>query len=451
MQKHGWKTPFEMALGGVPNLSHLRKIGCKAYALDKHIPLKQKLKERAHIGHLMGYDSTNIFCIWIPSQRKIIRTRDVQFDENFFYNSAKLEPDLSQLTLEPMTYAVPPMNPAAQITEIESDEDEWEPNVLADLGPGHGEENENDDDFHDDKFYDASTRTDEIQPNQIQLPSPDASENDSLNQPFPSQSLPSDTSVRALISAQRAREVSADLDEANILPEGVTRRRKKIDRREAYATALDNTANRELNAFHTAFASGFSASFFDNGLYRDDSPSPSTSKSEQRFHRDDLPPEPKTYHQMLKHPHSQGFMKAVEVEITALQNKNTWTEVSLDHASKAGKTPIPTTWVFKYKFDEQGYLTKYKARLCTRGDLQHTEQDKFAATIAACIFRSLMALVAVFDLETRQYDAVNAFANSPIDETTYCKIPDGWTGSKAILLLSSQGHLWSKAVSGLVV
>lgn len=100
MRKHEWKTPFEV--GAALNLGHLREIGCKAYALDKHIPRKQKLKERAHIGHLMGSDSTNIFRIWISSQRKIIRTRDVQFDESSFYNSAILEPDLSQLTLEPM-------------------------------------------------------------------------------------------------------------------------------------------------------------------------------------------------------------------------------------------------------------------------------------------------------------------------------------------------------------
>ena len=46
-----------------------------------------------------------------------------------------------------------------------------------------------------------------------------------------------------------------------------------------------------------------------------------------------------------------------------------------------------------------------------------------------------MAIVAVFDLETRQYDAVNAFANSPIDEPTYCKVPEGWEGSGTILLL----------------
>lgn len=104
MQKYNWKTPFEQAVGHPSNLSHLRKIGCKAYTLDKHIPRKGKLQERAHIGHLLGYDSTNIFRVWIPSQRKVIRIRDVLFDETSLYNPD--EPDLPQLITEPMINTV---------------------------------------------------------------------------------------------------------------------------------------------------------------------------------------------------------------------------------------------------------------------------------------------------------------------------------------------------------
>ena len=183
MQKHNWKTPFEMVIEVASNLSHLRKDGCKAYALDKHIPYKQKLKKRAYIGHLMGYDSTNIIRIWIPSQQKIIRTRDAQFDKNSFYDSAKSEPDLSQIAMEPMmqatTYAISFLDLSAQIMEIESDEDEWELNFLAgprsDSNLGPDTEGENDDYFHD-----ASTGIDEFQPDQTQLLTPNESELSSL-------------------------------------------------------------------------------------------------------------------------------------------------------------------------------------------------------------------------------------------------------------------------------
>ena len=62
-------------------------------------------------------------------------------------------------------------------------------------------------------------------------------------------------------------------------------------------------------------------------------------------------------------------------------------------------------WVYKYKFDEDGWLVKHKARLVARGDLQHTNFDTYVATLAARLFRLLMALVASFDLNTRQYDS----------------------------------------------
>lgn len=209
-------------------------------------------------------------------------------------------------------------------------------------------------------------------------------------------------------------------------------------RRQVYATALEQVAQGELSAFHTAFSTLIPASNY----YALDKSQPSINHTRtengsysSRLHRDSLPPEPQYYHQMLKHSHAEGFKQAIQTKIKALQNKGTWSEVSYESASSAGKKPIPTTWVFKYKLDDQGFLTKYKARLYARGDLQHTEQNTFATTLAARIFRTLITIVAAFDLKTRQYDAVNAFANSPINKPTYCKPPNGWTGFQSILLL----------------
>lgn len=48
---------------------------------------------------------------------------------------------------------------------------------------------------------------------------------------------------------------------------------------------------------------------------------------------------------------------------------------------------IPLTWVFAYKFDTNGYVTKFKARICVRGDLQpKSDKDTYAATLAARVF-----------------------------------------------------------------
>lgn len=47
------------------------------------------------------------------------------------------------------------------------------------------------------------------------------------------------------------------------------------------------------------------------------------------------------------------------------------------------------------------------------------------ATLTTQIFQVIMALVATFDLETDQLDAVNTFLNSPLDEEEYVYMPPG--------------------------
>ena len=127
MQKHGWKTPYELVNKTPPSLSHLHPIGCKAYSLDKHIPRKEKMQERAHIGHLVGYDSTNIFRIWIPSRSKIIRTRDVMFDDEVFYNPKDLdEYAASEPMIEVRYQSIRPRH-EMELTEILSDSSDDEP------------------------------------------------------------------------------------------------------------------------------------------------------------------------------------------------------------------------------------------------------------------------------------------------------------------------------------
>ena len=102
----------------------------------------------------------------------------------------------------------------------------------------------------------------------------------------------------------------------------------------------------------------------------------------------------------------------------------------------AATKTLPLIWVFTYKFDTDGYLSKFKARLCVRGDLQQPiHQDTYAATLAAKAFRALMAIVAAFDLEAWQFDAINAFTNSQIDETIYCDYPEGFEQPGCCLLL----------------
>ena len=80
-----WQTPIgyiESYFGRTirPSLNHLVPYGCRAYSYIKNRPKLEKLQPRAHIGYLVGYDSTNVFRIWIPTLKRVISTRDVVFD-----------------------------------------------------------------------------------------------------------------------------------------------------------------------------------------------------------------------------------------------------------------------------------------------------------------------------------------------------------------------------------
>ena len=68
---------------------------CRAYPLKYSIPKTQKLETRAHIGHLVCYNPTNIFQVCIPSLVKVICTWDITFNNKLFYNLIDI--DASQI------------------------------------------------------------------------------------------------------------------------------------------------------------------------------------------------------------------------------------------------------------------------------------------------------------------------------------------------------------------
>ncbi|OCK72830.1 hypothetical protein K432DRAFT_271186, partial [Lepidopterella palustris CBS 459.81] len=78
----------------------------------------------------------------------------------------------------------------------------------------------------------------------------------------------------------------------------------------------------------------------------------------------------KTWRPMLKYPYLEGFKLAAMKEYKNLERRGTW---------------------------------KYKARLCVRSHLQTTDEETYAATLAARMFRVRMVIAAVFNLEIRQY------------------------------------------------
>ena len=111
-----------------------------------------------------------------------------------------------------------------------------------------------------------------------------------------------------------------------------------------------------------------------------------------------------------------------------------WSEVEKQEAR--GQQILDCMWVYTYKFNRDGTLKNCKARIVVRGDQQKpSSQETYAATLAARSFRIMMAIAARFDLELKQYDAINAFVNAPLKDTVYMRKPPGYKGPSKVLRL----------------
>ena len=389
VRKLKWKTPFEAVTKQKPRFAHMHVYGCRAYPLDHHIARKKKLDPRAHIGYLVGYDSTNIFRIWIPSRGKVIRIRDVTFKDDLLYHPSDL--DIGAVVREEAEKLVETLElPEFQVEQIEDE------NLL-------------------------ETLTTEVPA----LPEPEtlekSVENRRLPTPLETQSVVptvpnSSNTIRLLDStsnsntslpaapgnrAPRGNEISGELNKGNIVQGSRTR---QSIRKNVHATALSRT--NELGGYYSSFCT--------------------TQIRPKALHRDTLPPPPRSWKQMLKHQYSNQFRRAADKEFEGLLKKGTFKYIPRDSGVQDNTPPLPLMWVFTYKFDQDGYLVKYKARLVARGDLQYIFEDTYAATLAIQTFRAIMAIVAAFDLEMRQYDAVNAFANATLPKPIICQCAEGY-------------------------
>lgn len=132
--------------------------------------------------------------------------------------------------------------------------------------------------------------------------------------------------------------------------------------------------------------------------------------------------EPKSYTQAAKDP---LWVQAMDSEIQALQNNNTWELVSLPH----GKKPVGCKWVYKIKLKANGSVERYKARLVAKGYTQEYGidfHDTFSPVVRLTTIRCILALVAAKHWPLHQMDVNNAFLHGDLNEDVYMVLPPGF-------------------------
>ena len=208
------------------------------------------------------------------------------FDENSFYKTTDI--DLSEIQ-EPLSIGnLPTFTP--RIIELDSDMDEQEEifiNQKSDKESAKDSEKES-----------GNSNTEGFSP----FPSIPTS---TPTPPLQSTPPPAENSQKE----KAPKDISLDLDDSNIIPEG-EKRIRKATRKQAYSASLNQAANGNIDAFHASF-SCFTAA---RNYY---------PIKNAKSHRNNLPLEPLNYKEMLNHPHANGFLEAIKIEINALVGKKT--------------------------------------------------------------------------------------------------------------------------------
>jgi Reverse transcriptase (RNA-dependent DNA polymerase) len=398
-----WKSPLETfrkwlrnngrdvpELHDKPDPSNLYTYGCRAYPLKESIlkdvdRVSRRTSPRAHLGYLVGYEGGNIYRIWVPSKATVIRTRDVDFNEDEFFN-----PDTEKRLEDPLkAFQLEEPGPEPIQEDIDSDTE----STIYVATPN---DDDDDQEAHQDR-PEESAKAD----------APADSSTESGAYPTPNSSR--DSSPQGDGEASPSHHDDVDPPPSPAEPQAESQRPRRNRQ-------LTDRAQKNLDQTGNPFRAGFAVTPVTLASFH--------TGTQHRLHRRNLPPEPRSWKELQGHTFKAEFIEATKKEWDNLSAMRT---VQIVKRNDAKSKPLPLTWVFKYKYDKHGFLTKFKARICVRGDLQPpSEKDTYAATLAAKSFRILMALAARWDLQLKQLDAVNAFPNSPLDEEVYIELPDGF-------------------------
>uniref|UniRef100_A0A1Y1LVI6 Integrase catalytic domain-containing protein n=1 Tax=Photinus pyralis TaxID=7054 RepID=A0A1Y1LVI6_PHOPY len=420
LERNKWHSPFGSVFKKQPILSHLKAYGCKAFAMTADAQLKlhrkQKLEPRAHIGYLVGYQSSNIYKIWVPHRNKVILTRDVIFNESAFFENKIAQPELRQTISQLLEEIEIPEEQQVMESMLEEETSEYsdesdEEEVLDEIVVNTGTQDEPD--GKDDE--DACERSEELGYITPPLTDPELEE-----------------SPEAIFTA------NLPIRHRSGHPEGVDTKGHNSNCCNYKVEQV--SANYRFHEFHPIRIETAVHGAFNAGI-------------KFRPHKRDLPDAPKTMKDLEGHPLKDEFIKAQQEHLASHCQMDSFVEVPWSRAK--GQRVLSCMWVFTYKTDKHGHLQKCKARLVVCGNQQEKNAlPTRATTLASMSFRALMAIAAEHDLELEQMDAVNAFVNCELDEVVYMRMPPGYEKygrvlrlKKALYGLRRSPLLWQKELT----
>ena len=407
-----------------------------------HPGKRRKLDAKAHIGYLVGYESTNIYRIWIPHKRKVISARDVIFNKDEVWDGRPVR--LSPAEIQEL-------NEAVEVVEVPQADEQEDIQLAKNLDfsnpitQQHNHEMEN-------LEEEEQAKRDDLAWSQSQYPTPDPSE-------FSRETSEINAFLTNLVENQRMtlKQGSAESFKSACIADLAN----SADSAESEGVWSNQTSQPHHSHFHSHGDKPYSdinSSEADQETYIEPAILDELqNQQDQRFydfrqnripsrihtaftagtHRRDLPIEPLNYKHFTGHRFEKEFRQSMDEQLRQHREQfRSWDVVSSKEAT--GHQVLGCQWVFKYKTDKHNRLQKCKSRLVVCGNQQRQHDlPTRATTLAATSLRVLLALTAKFDLKTLQLDAVNAFVHAELlDEMVFMRMPPGYAEQGKVLKLN---------------
>ena len=118
----------------------------------------------------------------------------------------------------------------------------------------------------------------------------------------------------------------------------------------------------------------------------------------------------------MKDPQAANWNDAINSELLAMDQLGVWDIVNIPNDEEL----LNTVWIFHQKYNGNGNLSKFKARLCAAGNFQVEGIDyteTYAPTGRPTALRALLSKGVYEGLQIHQMDVKNSFLNGKLDKT----------------------------------
>ena len=392
----GWQTPYELLFGRVPDVSYLRTFGCRAWAFNDK---GKKWDPKSNPMIFVGYEpSAKAFRLWNPATRSIVISANVCFSELEFPNQPPAQPSHTPAVSSSKT---PPPPSEVQLPDSFFDEIPGSCPTTLPSPPAPITQPT------------TSTPTQPHRPPTPPLPPlPPSNESTRSNTPEPELSTPP-------------------------APCKSGRKHKPVDRYVAGSSGLGSAETEgDLERLDEAYLKTVE-------LYTS-----ANSSNEPTSYREAIA-SAEAEQWKLAIAEAEQWKLAIAEELDSLTEHQTWEVVPRPQ----GRRVIGSKWVYHVKYDADGNISRYKARLVACGFTQvhgidYTET--FAPVTRLETLRLLLALAVQKDWEVCQIDVKTAYLYGDLDEEVYMEPPEGYPVEdgevfrlkKAIYGLRQAGRQW---------